>query len=77
LKIFPTALATFAAVIPLTAGMDAMRQILFKAEGFWPLEIEVSLLAGLSLFFLFLAHRFLNYLERLSKEEGRLTVKWQ
>ena len=77
LKVFPTALATFAAVIPLTAGMDAMRQLLFKAEGFWPIWVEVSLLAGLSVLFIFLAQRLLRYLERLSRDEGRLTVKWQ
>lgn len=77
LKVFPTALATAAAVIPLTAGMDAMRQILFKVDGFWALWIEVLLLAGLSIVFLFLAQRFLAYLERRSREEGRITVKWQ
>ena len=57
--------------------LDAMRQLLFNAEGFWPLWIEVSLLAGLSVLFIFLAKWFLAYLERLSQEEGRLTVKWQ
>jgi len=77
LKVFPTFLATTAALIPLTAGMDALRQILFKAEGFWPLEVEISLLGGLSIVFLFLAKRLLAYLERLAREEGRLTVKWQ
>jgi ABC-2 type transport system permease protein len=77
LKVFPTALALVSAAIPLTAGMDAMRQLLFNAEGFWPVWIEVSLLAGLSVLFIALAKRCLAYLERLSREEGRLTVKWQ
>lgn len=77
LKVFPTALATCAAIIPLTAGMDAMRQLLFHVEGFWPLSVEISLLAGLSILFIVLARWFLAYLERLSREEGRLTVKWQ
>jgi ABC-2 type transport system permease protein len=77
LKVFPTVLASVAAVIPLTAGMDAMRQILFAADGFWPLWVEVSLLAGLSVVFIVLARWFLAYLERLSREQGRLTVKWQ
>jgi ABC-2 type transport system permease protein len=77
LKVFPTVLAFFAAVIPLTAGMDAMRQLLFNAEGFWPIWVEISLLAGLSVLFIALAKRCLAYLERLSREEGRLTVKWQ
>ncbi len=77
LKVFPTFLATITAVIPLTAGMDAMRQLLFNAEGFWPLWVETLLLTGLSILFIYLAHRFLAFLERLSREEGRLTVKWQ
>jgi ABC-2 type transport system permease protein len=77
LKVFPTVLAFFAAVIPLTAGMDAMRQLLFNAEGFWPVWVEISLLAGLSVLFIVLARFCLAYLERLSREEGRLTVKWQ
>lgn len=78
LRVFPTAVATAAAVIPLTAGMDAMRHILFNAPLFWsPLWVEVTMLAMLSVLFIFLAQRFLVYLERLSREEGRLTVKWQ
>ena len=77
LKIFPTLLASFAAIIPLTAGMDAMRQLLFNAEGFWPLWIEIGMLAGLAIVFIALAERLLAYLERKSREEGRLTVKWQ
>jgi ABC-2 type transport system permease protein len=77
LKVFPTLLASFAAIIPLTAGMDAMRQLLFNADGFWPLWVEIAMLAGLAIVFIALAERLLNYLERKSREEGRLTVKWQ
>jgi ABC-2 type transport system permease protein len=77
LKVFPTLLASFAAIIPLTAGMDAMRQLLFNAEGFWPLWIEIAILGVLAILFIALAERLLAYLERKSREEGRLTVKWQ
>ncbi len=77
LRVFPTALASIAAVIPLTAGMDAMRQLLFAADGFWPLSVEICMLAVLSVLFILLAKWFLDYLERLSQREGRLTVKWQ
>lgn len=77
LKIFPTFLATTAMIIPLACGMDAMRQVLFRTEGFWPMEVEVLLLAVLAVVFIYLAKRFLLYLERLSREEGKLTVKWQ
>ena len=77
LKVFPTAVATFAALIPLTAGMDAMRQLLFDAEGFWPVGVEVAILGVLSVAFVVGAKWLLAYLERLSREEGRITVKWQ
>jgi ABC-2 type transport system permease protein len=77
LKIFPTAIATTAMIIPLACGMDAMRQILFNIEGFWPIGVEISLLAVLAILFIWLAKRFLLYIERLSREEGKLTVKWQ
>jgi len=77
LKILPTAVASAAAIIPLTAGMDALRQLLFGVEGFWPVWIEALLLAGLSVLFIALAARLLAYLERLASKEGRLTVKWQ
>ena len=77
LKVFPTALASAAAVIPLTAGMDAMRQLLFDAEGFWPLWVEVVILSVATVVFIGLAQRLLAYLERLARIEGRLTVMWQ
>jgi ABC-2 type transport system permease protein len=77
LKVFPTLVASFAALIPLTAGMDAMRQLLFNAEGFWPLWLEIVMLAAATVAFIALAHRLLAYLERLSRIEGRLTVMWQ
>jgi ABC-2 type transport system permease protein len=77
IKIFPAALATAAAVIPLTAGMDALRQLLFNVEGFWPVWVEAVVLAGLSVAFLLLARWCLNDLERRARDEGRLTVRWQ
>jgi ABC-2 type transport system permease protein len=77
LRIFPTLLASCAAVIPLTTGMDAMRQILFADAGFFPLWLNILTLSGLSIFYLFLAWRMLKFLERKAKEEGKITVKWQ
>jgi len=57
--------------------MDAMRQVLFRSEGFLDLWYEVPLLAVMSVSFILLAKRFLDVLERKAKEEGKLTVKWQ
>jgi len=75
--IFPKAVAVAASVIPLTAGMDAMRQVLFHTPGILPVWAEVAVLAALAVAFLFAAHRCLRYLERRAKEEGKLTVRWQ
>ena len=75
--IFPKAVAVAASVIPLTAGMDAMRQVLFHTPGIFPVWQEALLLAGLSALFLVLARRFLRTLERRAKEEGKLTIRWQ
>lgn len=70
-----------ASIIPITLGLDGMRQILFPStasvHGFLPLNSELIILAVLSVAFLFLAHRSLSYMERLGREKGRLTLRWQ
>jgi ABC-2 type transport system permease protein len=76
-SIFPRAVAVFASAIPLTAGMDAMRQVLFRTPVIFSVWSEVSVLAGLAVVFLLAAQRCLRYLERRAKEEGKLTVRWQ
>ena len=72
--------ATTASFIPLTLGLDGMRQLLFgqeKAFAFIPIKIEVLILLFLSVFFLFLSQKSLAYMEKLGKREGRLTLRWQ
>jgi ABC-2 type transport system permease protein len=73
-----TGVATAAAALPLTAGIDALRQVLFPrvADGLMPLWIEVALLAAMAGLFIFLARCSLARLARLAREEGRLTVRW-
>jgi ABC-2 type transport system permease protein len=67
-----------AMLIPLTAGMDAMRQVLFPAaEGFLSVPVELGLLAGLSVVFLIGARWTLRVLEQKARRDGTLTVKWQ
>jgi ABC-2 type transport system permease protein len=75
--VFPSALAAAALLIPLTTGMDAMRQVLFGAEGVQPVAAEVGLLVGLGVVFLVGAKKSLDFLERRSRVEGRLTVRWE
>ncbi len=72
--------AAGASIIPMTLGLDAMRQLLFPdLLGFGLLEpyLELYILLGLAPLFLLLARGFLAYLERLGKEEGRLTLRHQ
>ncbi|MBN9521360.1 ABC transporter permease [bacterium] len=75
--IFPKAVAAAATLIPLTAGMDAMRQVLFRTPGIFGVWEEVAALAVLSVIFLFTARWLLARLERRAREEGKLTVRWQ
>jgi ABC-2 type transport system permease protein len=78
-KTLSTTVATAAAVIPLTTGMDALRQLLFPemADGLFPVQTEVLMLAVLAFLFIGVAQRLLTWIERKAKQEGKLTVKWQ
>ena len=76
-SVLPRAVAVFASLIPLTLGMDAMRQVLFRTTGLFEVWVELSVLAGLAVIFFFAARRGLRYLERRAREEGKLTVRWQ
>jgi ABC-2 type transport system permease protein len=65
-----------ASIIPLTLGLDAMRQLSFPSGasvGFLPVPVEVAILAGLSIAFITGAYFLLAYVERLAIREGRLT----
>jgi len=69
-------LAVSASLIPLTLGLDAMRQLVFPsgvALGFLSVPIEITILIGLSVTFLVGARYLLAYMERLAIREGRLT----
>lgn len=68
-----------AGLIPLGLGIDAMRQVLLGAAAhpLLPLRYEIAALAGFGVLFLVVARFALAHLERLSKQEGRLTQRWQ
>jgi len=74
-------IAAAASVLPITLGLDAMRQLLFPAMlenlRFLSPVVELGILSGLSVLFLFLAHRALSYFEALARREGRLSVRGQ
>jgi ABC-2 type transport system permease protein len=75
-KSLPFWIAAIASAIPLTLGLDAMRQLAFPSGfqmGFLSTRVEMLILAGLSLVFLVGAKLLLAYTEKLAIREGRLT----
>jgi ABC-2 type transport system permease protein len=73
--------AAAASILPITPGLDAMRQLLFPAMlgnlRFLSPTVELGILVGLAIVFLFLAHRALAFFEALARREGRLSVRGQ
>jgi ABC-2 type transport system permease protein len=77
ITVLPRLLAFFASAIPLTLGMDAMRQVMFRTTGLFDVWIELSVLGGLAVVFFFAARWSLRYLERRARAEGKLSIRWQ
>lgn len=68
--------AAAASLIPLTLGLDAMRQLAFpsgESLGFLSVPVELGVLLVLSLVFLLGARWLLDYIEKIAIREGRLT----
>lgn len=68
--------AAAASVIPLTLGLDAIRQLVSPsgaALGFLPVGAEIGVLSALCVVFLVAARWLLEHMERLAVREGRLT----
>lgn len=72
-----TAVASLGALIPITLGLDGIRQILYgdAARGFLPLGWIVPIQGCLLVLYLLLAHRALIGMETLGKREGRITIR--
>jgi ABC-2 type transport system permease protein len=69
-------IALGASIIPLTLGLDALRQLVFAdgaAIGFLPVPVELAGLAVLSVVFVVGSRRMLAHMEKLAILEGRLT----
>jgi len=76
IKSFNFWVAMSASIIPLTLGLDAMRQLVFPsgaALGFLSIPVEMGILSGLCVVFLTAAKLLLAYMEKLAIREGRLT----
>lgn len=75
-KSFGFAMALAVSILPLTLGMDAMRQLVFASGpslGFLAVELEIGLLALLAVGFVGAAKYWLDRMERLARNEGTLS----
>lgn len=76
IKSLPFWVAAGASLIPLTLGMDAMRQLIFPSGallGFLTVKTEILILVILSITFVISAKFLLAYVEKLAVREGRIT----
>jgi ABC-2 type transport system permease protein len=76
IKSFNFWVAAAASFIPLTLGLDAMRQLVFPSGallGFLSVKVEIAVLIGLCVIFLTGAKFLLDYMEKLAIREGRIT----
>lgn len=75
-KFMPFWVAAAASLIPLTLGLDGMRQLVFATGptlGFLSVKLEAIVLAALAVIFIVAAKLLLGYMERLAIQEGRIT----
>ena len=72
---FPLAIQAVASLIPLTIGMDALRQSLFSTPGFLWFWLDVGLLAAMAVVFLALSMFSLKALENQGRKDGTLGVR--
>jgi ABC-2 type transport system permease protein len=65
--------------LPLAVGLDAMRQLAFggagRLSGVLPPEAELVILAVMTVFFIGAARLLMRFIERLARQEGRLTMR--
>jgi ABC-2 type transport system permease protein len=66
-------------LIPVSLGLDAMRQLLFpgQIDGVLPWQTELLILAVMGVVLLLGAYLMLRRMEWLAKVEARLSLRWQ
>jgi len=73
-------IAIISSVIPLSLGLDAIRQLVLpegRQLGFLSPELEAIILFCMSIIFTIVSVKLMGFMERLGKREGRMTLKWQ
>ncbi len=82
----PGPLVLVSAIVPVSLGLDALRQLLFPPDpstgvpqitGVLPPTIEMMILSGLGVIFVASAYLLLKRMEWLAKVEARLSLRWQ
>ncbi len=76
IKFLPFWVAAGASFIPLTLGMDAMRQLIFSGGfqfGLFSVQAEIYALAVMAVVFVASSKFLLAYVEKLAVREGRIT----
>ncbi len=75
----PGVLTVVSSLIPVSFGLDALRQLLFPGQivGVLAPETELGVLAGLGLIFIVGAYWLLGRVEWLARVEARLTLRGQ
>lgn len=76
IKSFGFAVAGVASVLPLTVGLDAMRQLVFASGptlGFLSVPIEIAILVVMAFAFVLIAKYWLDFMIRRAMAEGTLT----
>ena len=78
IKNYPFWVAAAGSLIPLTLGLDAMRQLAFATGpslGFISVPLELAVLVVLAVVFLLGSRLLLGYMEKIAIREGRLTER--
>lgn len=75
----PGALTLVSAIVPISFGLDALRQLLFPGQitGVMPALTEMLILLGMGTVFVAAAYLMLRRMEWLAKVEARLSLRWQ
>ena len=79
-KTLGAAVAAIGSLLPITLGLDGMRQLTLKSGklmGFLSVKTEILLLVLMSVFFLLAAYYALIFMEKMGKKEGKLSLRWQ
>ncbi len=75
----PAALTFVSALVPVSFGLDALRQLLFPGQivGVLSPVVELGILAVLGSGFVVAAYLMLRRMEWLARVEARLSLRWQ